>query len=379
VPGSQTATVVGPASEEIHTDEHGRIKVQFHWDRAGQNDDHSSCWIRVSQAWAGPGWGALYLPRIGHEVVVGFLDGDPDRPLVTGSVYNGQNLTSLSLPHEKTKSTLRSASSPGGGGSNELRFEDAAGAEEVYLHAERDLNVLVEHDETRQVRHDERLEVRGNRSREVGRDQALKVGRDETITVSGGQSLEVGAARTTRVGGTHSETVQGDQVITVSGAQNVTVGAASIETVALGKIVTVIGAYAVTVGAAMNELVGGLKAEEVGGARVEKIGAKRTESVTGSRALRVGKDLEESIGGKSKVEVKGELTVNVGGNLTQAVKATHSLQAKEIVLNAEEVIVLKVGDSTIELTKSGVVVKGSKIEVNASGDLLLKASKIQEN
>ncbi len=154
----------GPAGEEIHTDEHGRIKVQFHWDREGQGDDKSSCWIRVSQAWAGPGWGALYLPRIGQEVVVEFLEGDPDRPLVTGSVYNGHNPPPLDLPGEKTKSTLRSNSSPGGGGFNELRFEDAAGEEEIFLHAQKDFNIVVENDKTQQVGGNETLLVEKDRS-----------------------------------------------------------------------------------------------------------------------------------------------------------------------------------------------------------------------
>ncbi len=151
IPGAQTAIVVGPAGEEIHTDEHGRIKVQFHWDREGKGDDRSSCWIRVSQAWAGPGWGALYLPRIGQEVVVEFLEGDPDRPLVTGSVYNGHQPPPLELPGEKTKSTLRSSSSPGGDGFNELRFEDAAGSEEVFFHAQKDFNIVVENDKSQRV------------------------------------------------------------------------------------------------------------------------------------------------------------------------------------------------------------------------------------
>src|SRR5437868_11149210 len=119
--------VVGPGGEEIFTDQHGRIKVQFHWDREGKHDEHASCWMRLSQAWAGTGFGALFLPRIGHEVVVRFIDGDPDRPVVIGSVYNGANAPPVALPADKTQSTVRTASSPGSGGDNELLFEDSSG------------------------------------------------------------------------------------------------------------------------------------------------------------------------------------------------------------------------------------------------------------
>src|SRR6185503_18001623 len=129
--GPTTAIVTGPSGEEIHTDEHGRIKVQFHWDRLGKKDEKSSCWIRVSQIWAGGAWGAVFLPRIGHEVVVDFLEGDPDRPLVVGSVYHGTNVPPYALPAEKTKSTIKSNSSSGGGGFNEIRFEDKKGSEEI--------------------------------------------------------------------------------------------------------------------------------------------------------------------------------------------------------------------------------------------------------
>jgi type VI secretion system secreted protein VgrG len=146
--GSQTAIVVGPPGEEIYTDEHGRIKVQFHWDRVGKKDDKSSCWIRISQPWAGPGWGAIVIPRIGHEVVVDFLEGDPDRPLITGSVYNGVNKTPYPLPDEKTKSTLKSDSSKGSGGFNEIRFEDKKGSEEIFVHGQKDYNTVVENNTT---------------------------------------------------------------------------------------------------------------------------------------------------------------------------------------------------------------------------------------
>src|SRR4029079_7622412 len=127
-----TAIVVGPAGEEIFTDIYGRVKVQFHWDRQGKRDEHSSCWMRVTQIWAGAAWGAMYIPRIGHEVVIDFLEGDPDRPLIVGRVYHGQNVPPYGLPAERTKSTIKSSTSPGRSGSNELRFEDKAGSEEIY-------------------------------------------------------------------------------------------------------------------------------------------------------------------------------------------------------------------------------------------------------
>lgn len=133
IEGAQTAIVVGPAGEEIYTDEHGRIKVQFHWDREGKKDENSSCWIRVSQIWAGAGWGAMHIPRIGQEVIIDFLEGDPDRPIITGRVYHGANTPPYTLPDEKTKSTIKSNTSPGGGTANELLMEDKSGKTQVVL------------------------------------------------------------------------------------------------------------------------------------------------------------------------------------------------------------------------------------------------------
>jgi type VI secretion system secreted protein VgrG len=141
--GTQTAVVVGPSSEEIYTDKHSRVKVQFHWDRDGRKDENSSCWIRVGQLWAGSGWGAVYIPRIGQEVIVDFLDGDPDRPIVIGAVYHGNNKVPYPLPDEKTKTTIKSETTIGGGGFNEIRFEDKKGEQELFLRAEKDMNVLV--------------------------------------------------------------------------------------------------------------------------------------------------------------------------------------------------------------------------------------------
>lgn len=378
--GAQTAMVVGPAGEEIHTDEHGRVKVQFHWDREGRRDDRASCWIRVAQSWAGPGWGALYLPRIGQEVVVEFLEGDPDQPLVTGSVYNGANPPPVSLPGDKTRSTLRTESSPGGGGFNELRYEDASGSEEIYLHAQKDLNVVVENDQTARVGRDQTLQVQGNRSRSVGGSQTLQVTKNDTSSIGGNQLLSVGANRSTTVGGAHVETVGADQSVSVGAAQAITVALASAESVGLAKALNVGGAYAVTVGAAMNEIVGGLKSEEIGGAKVEVVGAKKTETVMGSRSMQVGGDLSETVAKSRTLKVGKDLTVNVGGKFQQVVKKSYTLKAKEIVLSADDQFTLKVGSATLQVKKSGaIVLKGSKIDVTASGDLVLKGSKISEN
>src|SRR5205085_3782761 len=156
VSGCQTAVVVGPSGEEIFTDKYGRVKVQFFWDRQGKEDDESSCWIRVSQPWAGKNWGAIWIPRIGQEVVVDFLEGDPDRPLIVGRVYNAAQTVPYDLPANSTQSGFKSRSSKEGGGANfnEIRFEDKKGSEMDTIHAEKDQTIDVEHNERHWVGHD---------------------------------------------------------------------------------------------------------------------------------------------------------------------------------------------------------------------------------
>jgi type VI secretion system secreted protein VgrG len=210
VQGPQTAVVIGPAGEEIYTDHHGRIKAQFHWDRDGQMNERSSCWIRVAQVWAAAGWGAVYTPRIGMEVVVQFLDGDPDRPLVTGAVYNGTNGTPYPLPDDKTISTLKSNSSPGGNGSNELRFQDLAGSEEIYLHAQKDFNEVVEHDHTTTVHNNQTNTVDCNQTESVGGNQSMTVTGDRTHHVKKNETITVDKNQTIHIRGTQSVTVDGE-------------------------------------------------------------------------------------------------------------------------------------------------------------------------
>lgn len=178
VQGPQTAMVVGPGGEEIYTDQYGRVKVQFHWDREGKKDENSSCWIRVSQVWAGKGWGAIDIPRIGQEVIVDFLEGDPDQPIITGRVYNGENMPPYALPDNQTQSGIKSHSSKDGGSENfnEIRFEDKKDEEEVYLHAEKDMNVVVENSATLKV---------GFKKKDPG-SQTIDIYQDRTTTIEKG-------------------------------------------------------------------------------------------------------------------------------------------------------------------------------------------------
>nr|WP_232340025.1 type VI secretion system tip protein TssI/VgrG [Ketobacter sp. MCCC 1A13808] len=203
--GTQTAFVTGPQGEEIYTDEHGRIKVQFHWDREGQYDQDSSCWMRVSQSLAGDKWGAIALPRVGQEVTVRFMDGDPDRPIVTGTVYNGANNPPYPLPANKTRTLFKSMSTPGGDGFNELRIEDKQGAEAIYIRGEKDLDL--------NVQNDSREWIGADRHNTVGNDEFESIGSDLNTTIKGnhlhtvGQSLAqtVGKDAQIKINGSHIE------------------------------------------------------------------------------------------------------------------------------------------------------------------------------
>ena len=201
VPGPQTAVVVGTAGSEIDTDEYGRVKVQFHWDRLGKKDEKSSCWVRVSHPLAGKAFGMIALPRIGQEVVVDFLEGDPDRPLVTGRVYNAVQTVPYKLPDNKTVATLKSRSSPKGEAANfnELRFEDKKGSEYIWLQAEKDfyhyvkndVHVLIDHDCFRIVKHDLQEEIKNDVQRIVGKDVKEKIAGNRHLDLTGNDAAKV--------------------------------------------------------------------------------------------------------------------------------------------------------------------------------------------
>lgn len=325
--GLQTAVVTGSSGEEIHADPDGylRVKVQFPWDRRGQKDGRTSCWVRVGQPWGGGGWGTQFLPRVGDEVLVTFLEGDPDRPMVIGSAYNSENQPPYALPASKTQSGIRTRSYPNGGTDNfhELRFEDKKGSEEIYLQSEKDWNILVKNDKGQTVGRDESLTVGNNRSKTVGVDQSESVGVNKSI----------------QVGANHNESIGANMTLSVGGFKNETVGINSLETIGGAKEIAIGGLYQVAVGGVMNETVAGAKTEEVGLAK----------------AVFVGNNMSEN--------VKGDRTTNTNGNYTETISAKYYAKANEYVIEASK-ITLKAGSSSIVMDGSSITIKASKIFQN---------------
>jgi len=386
--GPQTATVVGPSGEEIFTDKHGRVKVQFHWDRLGKRDENASCFIRVSQAWAGSGWGFIQVPRIGQEVIVDFLEGDPDRPIVTGRVYNAAETPPYGLPGSATQSGWKSSSTPGGGGYNALMFEDKSGSELVAFQAQKDHSLLVKHDRTKHVQHDQsdridndaKHSVGVNLDEDVGNNKTTKVGVDRTVsigandgeTVGKNRSLSVGADETIAIGSNSTETIGASHTQTVAMIQMVTVGAARVDTVAAsetrsvgaGQTNTIGAARSVSVGAGQSHDVGAEDVWTVGKGRQAKIGQDEVTEVGGARALKIAKG--------SLVEVGEDGALKVG---------------KDCLIEAGDSIVLKVGSAAIAMKKDGTIsiegkeitVNGSKITIKASGEIVMTGSAIKQN
>lgn len=265
--GTQTAMVVGPKGEEIYTDEFGRVKVQFHWDREGKFDENSSCWLRVSQIHAGAGWGMMDLPRIGEEVIVSFLEGDPDRPLIVGRVYNGVNKVPFNLPAEKTRrgNTTKTYK---GAGHNEMSMDDTPGKEQLRMNAQYDMNSNVNHDQTETIGNDRTRTVGNNESVSVGVDRSVKVGSNHKENVGASQTVEVGANQSVKIGGSQTLSVGGSQSNTIATSQSNSIGTTKNETVGMASNEMVGMFKTVNVGVALNTLVGALSAEEVAGTKV---------------------------------------------------------------------------------------------------------------
>ncbi|SMF29668.1 type VI secretion system secreted protein VgrG [Alteromonadaceae bacterium Bs31] len=296
--GPQSALVVGPSGEEIYIDEYGRIKVQFIWDREGKKDENSSCFIRVMQSWAGNQWGASFIPRIGHEVIVDFLDGDPDRPIVSGTVYNGKNKPPF---ESKTQSGIRTRSTLDGTASNcnELRFDDKKGSEQVFIHAEKNLDSEVENDETHSVDHD--------RTKTIGNDENSSIGNNRDKSVGNDESESIGNNKTISVGKNHSESIGGNKSLTVSGDHSESISKSMTISVSKDLKETVSGAYQETV---TKEY--GLKAKEILMTADKQITLK-----TGSAKIVMKSNGDITISGKN-INIKGSGNVVLKGSKVTA-------------------------------------------------------------
>jgi type VI secretion system secreted protein VgrG len=331
VQGPQTAVVVGPSGDEIYTEKYGRVKIQFHWDRYGKQDENSSCWVRVSHPTAGKGWGAVQIPRIGQEVIVDFLEGDPDHPIITGRVYNANQMPPYELPGSGMVSGMKSNSTPGGGGYNEISMDDTKGKEVITVHGQYDMNTTVNNDQTNTVGNNQTIDIGVNRTETVGGNDTVSITGNRTETVSGSETVTVSGGR--------SHSISGVQTTTISVAETHSVGAGRMHNVGAGEMVDVGGVQAVNIGGAQTVTIGGVQAVTVG--------ALQKFTVGGSHKLSAASIAETS---------KGPVKIKAG--------ATATVEAPTIVLKA--------GGSKITMDSGGITIKGAKITQQASGKVTVK-------
>ncbi|SMS03080.1 Phage-related baseplate assembly protein [Vibrio mangrovi] len=255
VDGAMVATVVGPAGEEIYCDEHGRVKLHFPWDRESNGDELSSCWVRVSQGWAGAQYGMVAVPRIGHEVIVDFLDGDPDQPIITGRTFNASNVPPYPLPDNKTKTVIRTETHQGQG-FNELSFEDQSGSEKIYLHAQKDTESLIENDATTLIRHDSHLTVENDRYEHIKMNDHLTIDGEQRIKITKDQTHEIGGSLQQQIGSlTAVET--GSAITLKSGAKIVAEAGSGLTLSAGGSFISIDSGSVNLSGPAINLNAGG--------------------------------------------------------------------------------------------------------------------------
>ena len=407
VQGPQTAIVVGKAGEEIWTDKYGRIKVQFHWDRYGKADENSSCWVRVSHPWAGKNWGAIAIPRMGQEVIIDFLEGDPDQPIITGRVYNADQMPPWDLPANATQSGVLSRSSKGGSAANAnaIRMEDKKGAEQLWIHAEKNQDIEVENDETHWVGHDrkktidndettlvkhDRTETVGNNEKiTIGVDRTEKVGSNETIGVGLHRSVTVGATETKKVALQRTHLVGANETIGVIGAQEIGIGVFQ---------AIVVGTYQTTkVGGYQNNTIGVSQTNKIGTAQTNTIGAAQSTTVGAAQLTKVTADRSINVGGAQSVAITGKASMTVGADESRAVTGGRSSSigkddslkiTNNLVIDAGDSVTIKTGSASISMKKDGTItIKGKditidgsgKINIKADGDIVMKGSKILQN
>ena len=355
VQGPQTAVVVGPAGDEIYTDKYGRVKVQFHWDRDGKKDENSSCWIRVSQPWAGKSWGAVAMPRIGQEVIVDFLEGDPDQPIITGRVYNAEQMPPYELPANKTQTRHQERAARMGGGPanfNEIRFEDKKGSEQVFIHAEKNQDIEVENDETHWVGHDRTKTIDHDETTHVKHDRTETVDNNETITVHGNRTETVDKDETITIGGNRTETVDKNETITIDEEPHRERRRQRERSVSARD-------QSVSIGSEQDaDASTRTNRSPLATAALTQVGEERRRS----RSARTGR---RQVGENDSLKVGKKLLIDAGDQIT-------------IKTGSASITMKK--DGTITIKGKDITIDGSgKINVKASSDVVIKGSKVTQN
>ncbi|VWC64595.1 MULTISPECIES: type VI secretion system tip protein TssI/VgrG [Burkholderia] len=344
--GPQTATVVGPPGEEIWTDQYGRVKLQFRWDRYGQSNQDSSCWVRVSSPWAGGGFGGVQIPRVGDEVVVDFLNGDPDEPIVTGRVYNGEKMPPWGLPGSATQSGLLSRSSPGGttDHANAFRFEDKKGAEQLWMHAERNFDAETEADHTLSVGNNHTHTVGNDETMQVKNNRQRSVGQNETVNIGQNRVAQIGANETHGVVGNRTRTVGQNETVTIVANRDATIGGGHTETVAKGKTETIGEAKTLNVGQMYQTTSQDMKTL-VAAAHTEEIGA-RTSTIANAHTHTVGGEHTVNVGANHTTNVQHQVTVNAGDQLSLVCGMSSIVMKSDGTITIQGVNVASTGTNT---------------------------------
>jgi type VI secretion system secreted protein VgrG len=357
--GTQTAIVVGPEGEEIYTDEHGRVKVQFHWDRLGEKNENSSCWIRVSQPWAGTGFGGITIPRIGQEVIVDFLEGNPDCPIITGRVYNAEAKHPYDLPANKAHSGLMSRSTPGGGSANfnGIRMNDNSGSEMMEVQAEKNQQILVKNDKGEDVLNDETVNIGNNRTEQVFGNEVRTIAKDLMRTVLQNQIEIVALNRSKNIGLDDAKTVGLSQSVQVGVDRSVSVGVSETKQVGVDR----------------NVSVGNDEVKQIGGNKTVVVAKDETKKIQGNKAIAVSGDEISAVEGDKATQVKGDIAIESMSGFF--VKVGNS--SIQIIPDG---IHLMVGNSFIRIENSGVMVFGEvTVDIASTTSVALTSGEIKLN
>ncbi len=359
--GKESAVVTGPPGEEIHVDNYGRIKVHFYWDREGKVDDTATCWVRVQQQNTS---GSMILPRVGWEVEIGFLNGDPDRPVAMQKLYNRETMPPYALPGNKTQSSLQSSTSPGGAGTNEVRLQDGNGGMEAFVHASKDLTLVAGNDMAEKIGVDAKEDIAVACQSLVGASETVTIGGKQSLSVTGTCSHETVGAKTVSIGGGDDWGVGGNYAIACDGSRTETIGGLMNvlanhvnETFNASCTRTVGGLFAINSATAIVEAVGGSKKELVGGAKLELIAQAKAENVGSKKALVTG-FVKEKTGADIGMSAKGAIAISAGGQIVESV-------GKDFLVNAKGILITT-GNASMTAGGSKFDCAGGKLTINAS-------------